>query len=173
MTLILIYFWHQFSLAYNHLLIIKKIIKKINSTSCSRLSSSSLTALSPAQHQLWRPFAGNSSLRSSCELHSPHTPVPSLYFWPSMPENTHTHTHTKPFNGLWSRTPRVGRYQKKHSPIHTHPDHQTSFINFLHFLLNIHDDPQHPLCSVYVLDSAFPQPLSRSSLVFDPLLHTN
>ena len=23
-------------------------------------------------------------------------------------------------------------YQKKHSPTHTHPDHQTSFINFLH-----------------------------------------
>ena len=26
---------------------------------------------------------------------------------------THTHTHTQPFNGLWSGTTRVGRYQKK------------------------------------------------------------
>ena len=44
---------------------------------------------------------------------------------------THTHTHTQPFNGLLSGTTRVGRYQKKHSPTHTHPDHRTSFIIFL------------------------------------------
>ena len=42
------------------------------------------------------------------------------------------HIHTQPFNGLWSGTTRVGRYQKKHSPTHTHPDHRTSFIIFLH-----------------------------------------
>jgi len=29
-------------------------------------------------------------------------------------------------------TTRVGRYQKKHSPTHTHPDHRASFITFLH-----------------------------------------
>jgi len=45
-----------------------------------------------------------------------------------------THTQTQPFNGLWSVTTWVGQYQKKHSPIHTHPDHRTSFINFLHLL---------------------------------------
>jgi len=28
-----------------------------------------------------------------------------------------THTHTQPFNGLLSRTTRVGRYQKKHSMV--------------------------------------------------------
>ena len=33
---------------------------------------------------------------------------------------------------LWSGTTRVGRYQKKHSPTHTHPDHRASFIIFLH-----------------------------------------
>jgi len=33
-----------------------------------------------------------------------------------------------------SGTAQVGRYQKKPSPTHTHPDHQTSFINFLHLL---------------------------------------
>ena len=43
----------------------------------------------------------------------------------------------QPFNGVWSGTTRVGRYQKKHSPTHTHPDHQTSFINFLHLLQSI------------------------------------
>jgi len=53
-----------------------------------------------------------------------------------------------------------------HLPTHTHPDHQTSFINFLHLLQS----------TAYVLDSPFRQLLSRSSLVFllvlDPLLHT-
>ena len=38
----------------------------------------------------------------------------------------------RPFNGLWSGTTRVGRYQKKHSPTHTHPDHRASFIIFVH-----------------------------------------
>jgi len=47
-------------------------------------------------------------------------------------EYTFTHTHTQPFNCLCSETTRVGRYQKKHSPTHTHPDHRTPFIIFLH-----------------------------------------
>ena len=34
--------------------------------------------------------------------------------------NMMTNTHTQLFNGLWSGTTRVGRYQKKHSPTHTH-----------------------------------------------------
>jgi len=51
--------------------------------------------------------------------------------------SSHTHTHTQPFNGQWSGTTRVGRYQKKHSPTHTHHDHRTSFINFLHLLRSI------------------------------------
>ena len=42
---------------------------------------------------------------------------------------------SRPFNGLWSGTTRVGRYQKKHLPTHTHPDHRASFIIFLHLLL--------------------------------------
>ena len=52
--------------------------------------------------------------------------------WKSHSEwQTHTH-NTQPFNSLWSGRTRVGRYQKKHSPTHTHPDHRTSFIIFLH-----------------------------------------
>ena len=47
------------------------------------------------------------------------------------------HTLAQLFNGPLSRTTQVGRYQKKHSPTHTHPDHQTSFINFLHLLRSI------------------------------------
>ena len=49
----------------------------------------------------------------------------------------YTRTHTQPFNGPWSGTTWVGRYQKKHSPTHIHPDHRTSFINFLHLLHSI------------------------------------
>ena len=38
----------------------------------------------------------------------------------------------QPFNGRLSGTTRVDRYQKKHSPAHTHPGQRTSFITFLH-----------------------------------------
>ena len=30
----------------------------------------------------------------------------------------------------------VGRYQKKQTPTHTHPDHHASFITFLHLQLS-------------------------------------
>jgi len=36
------------------------------------------------------------------------------------------------FNGRLFGTTRVDRYQKKHSPAHTHPGQRTSFITFLH-----------------------------------------
>ena len=38
----------------------------------------------------------------------------------------------QPFNSRLSGTTRVGRYQKKHSPAHTHPGQRTSVITFLH-----------------------------------------
>jgi len=38
----------------------------------------------------------------------------------------------QPFNGRLSGTTRVGRYQKKHLPAHTHPGQRTSVITFLH-----------------------------------------
>ena len=38
----------------------------------------------------------------------------------------------RPFNGLWSGTTRVGRYQKELSPTHTYPNQRASFIIFLH-----------------------------------------
>ena len=48
------------------------------------------------------------------------------------------HTHTQPFNGLWSGTTQVGQYQKKHSP--------------------------HPLTPILVIG----HPLSTSSIYYDP-----
>ena len=54
----------------------------------------------------------------------------SVLLWSTHKETT---TTQRPFNGLCSGTTRVGRYQKKHSPTHTHPDHRASFITFLHF----------------------------------------
>ena len=82
-----------------------------------------------------------------------------------------THTYTQPFNGSFSGTTRVGRYQKKHSPTHNHPDHQIYFINFLHLLRSTASS----LFNLHAWQS-FWQPRSRSSLVFllalDPQLHT-
>ena len=49
--------------------------------------------------------------------------------------NCYTHTHL--FNSLLFRTTRVGWYQKKHSPTHTHTNHRTSLINMLHLLRSI------------------------------------
>ena len=40
---------------------------------------------------------------------------------PADPGSPGKQQQQRPFNGLWSGTTRVGRYQKKHSPTHTHP----------------------------------------------------
>jgi len=48
--------------------------------------------------------------------------------------SVHFHAYTHTHNGLLSRTAQVGRYQKKHSSTHTHPDHRTYFFIFLHLL---------------------------------------
>ena len=53
------------------------------------------------------------------------------------------------------------QYQKKHSPAHTYADHQSSFIYFLHPLRSIAS-----FRSIYVPDSLFAQPHSKSYLVY-------
>ena len=76
-------------------------------------------------------------------------------------------THTQPFNGLLFGTYLVGRYQKKHSPTHTHPDHRASFIIFLHL--------QRSMASslTVLLDNLSPGPLWSSPwpLTFHFILH--
>jgi len=67
-------------------------------------------------------------------------------------KKTQTHTQIQPFNGPLSETTWVGWYQKKQSPIHTHHESQTSFINFLQLLQSIASSLFN-----YVLDSPFPQ----------------
>ena len=47
-----------------------------------------------------------------------------------------------------SRTTRVSRYQKKHSPAHTYPDHQSSFISFFHLLWSIASPPFNFTCLI-------------------------
>jgi len=90
----------------------------------------------------------------------------------SMITHTHTHTHNH-FMALWilSGTTRVRRYRKKHSPTHTHRGHQSSLSTF-----SIYYDPWHPLYSIHVLYSLFPESLSKFSLVYPlawhPPLHT-
>ena len=53
----------------------------------------------------------------------------------------------------------MSRYQKEHSPTHTHPDHQSSFINYLHLLrrafsaltLLVGRQEGHPACKNWVV----------------------
>ena len=82
-----------------------------------------------------------------------------------------THAHTQPFNCLWSGTTWVGRYQKKHPPTHTHPDHRTSFIVFLHL--------QRSMASTLFILRAWQSSRTTSLqsllvflLVLNPQLHT-
>ena len=49
-----------------------------------------------------------------------------------LPEILQWKLQQQPFNGRLSGTTWVRRYQKKHSPAHTHPGQRTSFITFLH-----------------------------------------
>jgi len=74
------------------------------------------------------------------------------------------------FYGPLSGTTRVSWYQK--TPTHTYPDHQSSFICFLHLLWSIASS----LFNLRTWQSFFAQPLSKSSLVYllvwHPPLHT-
>jgi len=76
--------------------------------------------------------------------------------------NTHTHTHTQPFNGPLSWTTQVTRILIIRHPLSTS---------------SLYYDPQHPPCSIYMLDSLFH--LSPGPLWYSPwsgtlyfILHT-
>ena len=75
---------------------------------------------------------------------------------------------TQPFNGPLSGTLQVGQYQKKHSPTHTNPDHQISFLNFLNLLWST-ESSMYNLCawqsfSITSLQVFFGVPLEPSTL---------
>jgi len=105
-----------------------------------------------------------------CDSHSAHSISSTDVRWNCQWKHTHIHNR---FTALWilSQTTRVSRYQKKHSPTHTHCGHQSSLS-----ASSIGYDPRHPLCSIYVPDSLFPQSLFKCSLVYllawHPPLHT-
>jgi len=89
------------------------------------------------------------------------------------PSHSNTQQQQQPFNGLCSGTTRVGRYQKKHSPTHTHPDHRPAFNSFLHLQRSIASS----LFSLRVLQSSrttSPGPLwfSPWSRALNFILHT-
>jgi len=69
-----------------------------------------------------------------------------------------THTHTQPFNGSWSGTTRVGRYQKKHSPTLTHPIHQRPPFTTIHSILSVQFT-----CLTVLFDNLSPGPFWSSS----------
>jgi len=79
----------------------------------------------------------------------------------------YTKIQQQPFNGPLSGTTWVSWYQKKHSPVHTHLDHQPSFIHFLRLLWSI-ESSLFNLLAWQFFSITFLQVLS----VCGPLLHT-
>ena len=65
----------------------------------------------------------------------------------------------------------MSQYQKKHSPPHTHPDHQTSFINFLPLLLSIASSLFN-LRAWQFFSTTSVQVIFGLPLGLEPLLHT-
>ena len=61
----------------------------------------------------------------------------SFYAWTPILQVNLSQFPTSVSSSSYTHTQRVGRYQKKHSPTHTRPDHRTSFINFFHLLRSI------------------------------------
>ena len=74
----------------------------------------------------------------------------------------------RPFNGLWSGTTRVGQYQKKHSPTHTHLDQRASFITFLH----VQRSMASSLFNLHAWQSSHTTSFQVFPLVLNPQLHT-
>ena len=69
----------------------------------------------------------------------------------------------QPLKGRLSGTTRVGLYQKKHSPTHTHPGQRTSFITFLHL--------QRSMASSLFSLRAWQSSRTTSFQVLNPQLH--
>ena len=76
----------------------------------------------------------------------------------------YTHYHTHIHNHFTALCPGLPGWACTKRTIH--PLTPILFIRHPLSVSSIYYDPQHPPCSSYVLDSPFPQPLSRSSLVF-------
>ena len=94
--------------------------------------------------------------------------------WCNTHRHTHTHTHTH--NRLTAFCSGLPGYIWAVTRRNIHPLTPILIIGHPLSPSSIYNDPWHPLCSVYKLDSPLWQPLSRSSLVFllalDPQLHT-
>ena len=78
------------------------------------------------------------------------------------------HTPTQQFYGPLSGTTQLSRYRKKLTPV--------LIINHPFSTASIYYGPQHPPCSIYMLDSLIAQHVSKFSLfylvVWHPPLHT-
>jgi len=85
----------------------------------------------------------------------------------------HTHTHTTVF---WLSGFCLGQYGWAGTRRNIHPLTPTVVISHPLSAYSIYYDPWHPLCSIYMPDSLFPQSLSKFSLVYllawHPKLHT-
>jgi len=88
------------------------------------------------EHRPWRRIFCICRYTDQCELRYPcwH---PTNNVGSSVLHYVLTATILQPFYSPFSGTTRVSQYWKKHSSTHTYPDHQLSFISFLHLLRSI------------------------------------
>ena len=118
------------------------------SSQVCRHPSPSWTSVAAASHYVMK--ASHISCCFACIMYNYQHFSISFFFWSEW-QIVHTHNC---FNGPLFGTTRVSWYQKKRSLTHTHPDHQTSFINFLHTWKSVfYHNATHPsdhshLCSL-------------------------
>jgi len=86
--------------------------------------------------------------------------TPLIHVWKHL--YTYTHNHLM---ALCPWLPGSSRYQKKHLPTHTHPDHPLS-TSFIHSILVVQFT-----CLIFLCHNVSPGSV-WSYLVWDPLLHT-
>ena len=87
-------------------------------------------------HMCWCPSQMLSPMSAGTKTHKSNMQAETKRYYSQTQTNRKLNgqqqQQQQPFNGRLSGTTRVGRYQKKHSPAHTHPGQRISFITFLH-----------------------------------------
>ena len=107
------------------------ILRKKETVSGSGISWA-ICKSAPCSRQVTTPAPHHSFfLQAGCPYCCPTNSVKALKAT-ALKATLSSNTHTQSLNRNLSGSTWVGRYQKKHTPTHTHPDQRASFFTFLH-----------------------------------------